>query len=611
MKLTVVGPDKIYPNKEKIKKGDKLIIRKDTTSEYPYTIRVYDLAENPIGNIANSEHTAKEGTKLSSDIYDDMENELECTVEEITNVVFKNGTNSIGIIIELIEEEIEKNKGGINNMENKGVGIKKDGLFIVGGSKSDGHPNRYEPAKILKENPDKSIPVTLEFLDEKVIILYEGVSCGEVVKVVPDGYDDDAELISMAEKFGTEDIEAKIEGLMDAVKYSLKVSFKGETALEKVMNNLKKEKVLSNEEIGKRMKWLDKLNLNEKNITYIFENIGKDTTNDRIPKGDFIFINSDDVVEVVIASYNAALNILLEGPKASGKNTLIEDIGRLYNVPVYEMQINAQTDNETILGSKTLKAKSEETNKEVNTCLQGLMAIMSGNDEMLSTCAKNLMTTLTEGSDDEKAKKLSSAELLFNMDFTPLINAIKGGETEVHFEPSVLVKAMEQGGIIVFDEINTGHPSVMALLNSVLDNRRRIQVPGYGLVKAHPNFRAFATMNKDYQGTFEMNEATASRFVPVVFTEPASIKEIIKKNVPNVEKATLDIIDKIYKDIRKQTRSSMMQSQSINIRAFIYTCIQVEWGIPLKTALINNVANSCPDLDDRESIKKLVDLVVA
>ena len=170
-----------------------------------------------------------------------------------------------------------------------------------------------------------------------------------------------------------------------------------------------------------------------------------------------------------------------------------------------------------------------------------------------------------------------------------------------------MIKAMEEGGIIVFDELNTGHPSVIALLNSVLDDRRRIQVPGYGLVKAHPNFRVFMTMNRDYQGTFEMNEATESRFAPIVFREPESIVDIIKKNIPSVEPSLINKCDRIYREIKKKVRDGQLQGRSINIRGLL-ACKQSLWDISHKTALINNVANSCPDLSDR-SFAQLITLL--
>ena len=59
--------------------------------------------------------------------------------------------------------------------------------------------------------------------------------------------------------------------------------------------------------------------------------------NPRIPAEGFKFINYDGIVESVVASMNAGLNIKLEGMKGSGKNTLIEDIGWLYYRPVYEI----------------------------------------------------------------------------------------------------------------------------------------------------------------------------------------------------------------------------------------------------------------------------------
>jgi len=497
--------------------------------------------------------------------------------------------------------------------------MKKVQALLVGTRRS--HPNKYIPIHMVKRGEE--VPVTINFQNGSILVYCtddKGVeaSCGEVATTAKDPFVTADKLVKLFKMYTGDkcececDYDAKIVGVHEGVNSILEITFRGQTALESVYSRVVKEGILSEEEVELRKQYLDKTNVSEKNIAQIFKTMKRFENNPRIPVEGFKFINYDGIVESVVASMNAGLNIKLEGMKGSGKNTLIEDIGWLYHRPVYEIQVNAHIDNDTLLGCRTLKAKEDSTTvnkEEVNNCIKILLAAITGQTRVSAKIMKELNKKMVEGNTEEAVAAAKTAELLLDTDFSPLINAIQKKETEVVFQPSVLIKAMEEGGIIVFDELNTGHPSVIALLNSVLDDRRRIQVPGYGLVKAHPNFRVFMTMNRDYQGTFEMNEATESRFAPIVFREPESIVDIIKKNVPAADPSLINKCDRIYREIKKKVRDGQFQGRSINIRGFINACKQSLWDIDHKTALINNVANSCPDLSDREAIAQLIDLI--
>jgi len=493
--------------------------------------------------------------------------------------------------------------------------MKKVQVLLVGTRRS--HPNKYIPIHMVKRGEE--VPVTINFQNGSILVYCtddKGVeaSCGEVATTAKEPFVTADKLLDLLKMYTIGDkcdYDAKIVGVHEGVNSILEITFRGQTAIESVYSRVVKEGILPEEQVELRKQYLEKTSVSQKNVSEIFKTMKRfDENNPRIPAEGFKFINYDGIVESVVASMNAGLNIKLEGMKGCGKNTLIEDIGWLYHRPVYEIQVNAHIDNDTILGCRTLQAKEDSMNKEeVNNCIKILLAAITGQTRVAEKTMKELNKTMVEGNTEEAVDAAKTAELLLDTDFSPLINAIRKKETEVVFQPSVLIKAMEEGGIIVFDELNTGHPSVIALLNSVLDDRRRIQVPGYGLVKAHPNFRVFMTMNRDYQGTFEMNEATESRFAPIVFREPESIVDIIKKNVPSVDPTLMNKCDRIYREIKKKVRDGQFQGRSINIRGFINACKQSLWDIPHKQALINNVANSCPDLSDREAIAQLIDLI--
>ena len=90
-------------------------------------------------------------------------------------------------------------------------------------------------------------------------------------------------------------------------------------------------------------------------------------------------------------------------------------------------------------------------------------------------------------------------------------------EKGTYWNDGVLTDAMRNGYWIVIDEINAASAEILFVLHSLLDDDRYIVLtgkPDREIVKAHPNFRLFATMNppERYQGTKDLNKALMSRF---------------------------------------------------------------------------------------------------
>src|ERR1035437_5134273 len=75
-----------------------------------------------------------------------------------------------------------------------------------------------------------------------------------------------------------------------------------------------------------------------------------------------------------------------------------------------------------------------------------------------------------------------------------------------YYEHGVLTKAMIEGHIVVLDEINATPPDIMFVLHGLLDDDRRITLPNGDIITPHPDFRFFATMNPDYEGTRGLNK---------------------------------------------------------------------------------------------------------
>lgn len=166
------------------------------------------------------------------------------------------------------------------------------------------------------------------------------------------------------------------------------------------------------------------------------------------------------------------------------------------------------------------------------------------------------------------------------------------------YEISDMLRFLEIGGDIVLDEGNTIKPEVAALLHSLTDNARQIQVPGYGLVKMHPESTITITMNEDYCGTTRMNEATIDRFTPIQMSQPSSIKALLQKCCPDATTQEVSICDKVYLAIKNkivgENSNGTLDPDCMTIRGFI-DALKVSSLLGLKTALLDNVAKKPQD----------------
>lgn len=100
-----------------------------------------------------------------------------------------------------------------------------------------------------------------------------------------------------------------------------------------------------------------------------------------------------------------------------------------------------------------------------------------------------------------------------------------------YWQDGVLIEAMREGHWLLLDEINAALPEILFVLHSLLDDDGYVVLSENDgeIVRPHPNFRLFATMNPSgkYAGTKQLNKAFLSRF-PVILQQdfPSKDKEI-------------------------------------------------------------------------------------
>lgn len=108
-------------------------------------------------------------------------------------------------------------------------------------------------------------------------------------------------------------------------------------------------------------------------------------------------------------------------------------------------------------------------------------------------------------------------------------------EDKIIFRESEVSMAIRNGGAVVFEEINFARPGYLAFLNSLLDVNGFVRLDNGEIIRRHPDFRFFATMNYGYYGTKEINEALLNRFHMMIELQALSddsIRHLLKTQVP-------------------------------------------------------------------------------
>jgi cobaltochelatase CobS len=104
-----------------------------------------------------------------------------------------------------------------------------------------------------------------------------------------------------------------------------------------------------------------------------------------------------------------------------------------------------------------------------------------------------------------------------------LLGRLSSTDGNIVWIDGILPYCMRNGIWLIVDELDFGDPAILAGLHGVLEGDRQLVLNENGgeVVKAHPNFRFFATANSIgrmsafrhlYQGTNIMNNATVSRW---------------------------------------------------------------------------------------------------
>lgn len=192
-----------------------------------------------------------------------------------------------------------------------------------------------------------------------------------------------------------------------------------------------------------------------------------------------------------------------------------------------------------------------------------------------------------------------------DMDKTDLLGSKTIEDGTMGYELSDFLRTLEAGGDVDLDEANTIKPDIEVLIHSLTDDTRSIEIPGYGKVVMDKTAAFWMTMNEDYVGTGDMNDATLDRFVTIRMKAEDNISAFLKERVPNAPDAAIAFCQKIYTDVKKSINSGTLTSTCISIRGMIDAlhCCDL---LPIGMALMDTLASKPQDPDERRALELII-----
>lgn len=244
-----------------------------------------------------------------------------------------------------------------------------------------------------------------------------------------------------------------------------------------------------------------------------------------------------------------------------------------------------------------------------NTILEeAIAAILAGKNILLVGDKSTGKNVLAENLAYLFARPMWNISFHVSVDASSLVgdDTLKSGE--VIFREGPISLASRYGGFAVLDEINMAKNEAMAVLHSVLDYRRRIDIPGYKLIEVHPATRFIATMNYGYEGTRDLNEALLSRFAIIKMPRIADsdLKYLIKTHYQKLREDFLTNLINFFKDLKDKATSHEISNSAPDLRG-IFDCLDlVKEGLEFKEAMRLCLVNKIFDEYEASLIEDLL-----
>ena len=261
----------------------------------------------------------------------------------------------------------------------------------------------------------------------------------------------------------------------------------------------------------------------------------KDELKERVTKSPAFFIGKD-ILEMCITGILEEENILLSGPKATGKNLLSDNLSEIFGRPQWNTSFHINTDSAYLIGTDTFI------------------------------------------------------------------------DNEVKLRRGSVYECAVNGGFGIFDEINMAKNDAIVVLHSALDYRRVIDVPGYERINLHPATRFIGTMNYEYAGTKELNEALVSRFLVIDMpaVDEEKLKMILKREFPSVDDEKLYQFIGIFLDLQLKAENGEISTKAIDLRGMIGALKTIKRGLKPTLAINMGITGKTFDIYEKEMVSDII-----
>lgn len=233
---------------------------------------------------------------------------------------------------------------------------------------------------------------------------------------------------------------------------------------------------------------------------------------------------------------------LLVGPSGSGKTEIIRQLARCVGADLVEFSMNSNMDTTDLVGGYEQLDSQREAAAFVarlrafvqETMLSKLQATPDGRQPVtalhcrLAASQQNLKDTV------ETLRRLVDEEVdvdleMFLRDGEAILQkASHDNRARFEWIDGILVKAIMEGKWLVLDNANLCSPSVLDRLNSLLEpngvlniNERHSEDGSVRMVKPHPNFRLFMTMDPQHG---ELSRAMRNRNTELFISKPEAME---------------------------------------------------------------------------------------
>ena len=202
-------------------------------------------------------------------------------------------------------------------------------------------------------------------------------------------------------------------------------------------------------------------------------------------------------------------NILLYGPSGTGKTEGSQAIAEMLGLPYYSITCSADDDKFDILGQLVPNVNKSS----------------AGGKKPEDMCAELNIPTFDEVEFDyegafeklfkRKPTKLDTPSMCYEAITTKLLDSKNGSENDFVFVESELIQAIKNGGFCEIQEANIiKQSSVMEALNPLLADSGEnsfIKLQTGEIIHRHPDCIIAFTVNRDYEGCNNLQEAVYSR----------------------------------------------------------------------------------------------------